>query len=31
MLIKPDLKDEEMIACLRDAYGLTVKKTRQLR
>jgi spectinomycin phosphotransferase len=26
MLIKPDLKDEEIIACLRDAYGLTVDK-----
>lgn len=26
MLIKPDLKDEEIIACLRDAYGLTVEK-----
>lgn len=26
MLIKPNLKDEEIIACLRDAYGLTVDK-----
>jgi spectinomycin phosphotransferase len=26
MLIKPDLKDEEIIACLRDAYGLTIDK-----
>lgn len=26
MLIKPDVKDEEIIACLRDAYGLTVEK-----
>lgn len=26
MLIKPNLKDEEIIACLQDAYGLTVKK-----
>ena len=26
MLIKPDLKDEEIIACLRDAYGLTIEK-----
>lgn len=26
MLIKPDLKDEEIIACLRDAYGLTLEK-----
>ncbi len=26
MLIKPDLKDEEIIACLRDAYGLAVIK-----
>ncbi len=26
MLIKPDLKDEQIIACLRDAYGLTVEK-----
>ncbi len=26
MLIKPDLKDEEIIACLRNAYGLTVNK-----
>jgi spectinomycin phosphotransferase len=26
MLIKPDLKDEKIIACLRDAYGLTVEK-----
>ena len=26
MLIEPDLKDEEIIACLRDAYGLTVEK-----
>lgn len=26
MLIKPDLKDEEIIACLRDVYGLTVDK-----
>ncbi len=26
MLIKPDLKDERIIACLRDAYGLTVEK-----
>ncbi len=24
MLIKPDLKDEEIIACLRDAYGLDI-------
>ena len=24
MLIKPDLKDEEIIACLRDAYGIDV-------
>lgn len=24
MLIKPDLKDEEIIACLRDAYGLNI-------
>ncbi|PPE03585.1 hypothetical protein [Holospora curviuscula] len=26
MLIKPDLKDEKIIACLRDAYGFTVEK-----
>ena len=26
MLIKPNLKNEEIIACLRDAYGLTVEK-----
>lgn len=26
MLIKPNLKDEEIIACLQNAYGLTVKK-----
>lgn len=26
MLIKPDLKDEKIIVCLRDAYGLTVEK-----
>ncbi|ETZ04480.1 phosphotransferase enzyme family protein [Holospora undulata HU1] len=26
MLIKPNLKDEEIIACLREAYGLTVEK-----
>jgi spectinomycin phosphotransferase len=26
MLIKPDVKDEEIIACLRDAYGLTIEK-----
>lgn len=26
MLTEPDLKDEEIIACLRDAYGLTVDK-----
>jgi spectinomycin phosphotransferase len=26
MLIKPNLKDEEIIACLRDAYGLTIEK-----
>jgi spectinomycin phosphotransferase len=26
MLIKPDLKDEEIIACLQDAYGLSVEK-----
>ena len=26
MLIKPDLKDEEIIACLLDAYGLTIDK-----
>jgi spectinomycin phosphotransferase len=26
MLIKPDLKDEEIVRCLRDAYGLTVDK-----
>ncbi len=26
MLIKPNLKDEEIIACLRAAYGLTVEK-----
>ena len=26
MLIKPDLKDEKIIACLWDAYGLTVEK-----
>lgn len=26
MLIKPDLKDENIITCLRDAYGLTVGK-----
>lgn len=25
MLIKPDLKDEEIIACLRDLYGLNVE------
>ena len=24
MLIKPDLKDEEIIACLQDAYGLDI-------
>jgi len=26
MLIKPNLKDEEIIACLRDAYGPTIEK-----
>jgi spectinomycin phosphotransferase len=26
MLIKPDLKDEEIVRCLRDAYGLTIEK-----
>jgi spectinomycin phosphotransferase len=26
MLIKPDLKDEKIIACLQNAYGLTVEK-----
>jgi spectinomycin phosphotransferase len=26
MLIKPDLKDEEIIECLRNAYGLIVDK-----
>jgi len=26
MLIRPDLKDEEIVRCLRDAYGLTVEK-----
>ncbi|MBL3285104.1 Phosphotransferase family protein [Rickettsiales endosymbiont of Paramecium tredecaurelia] len=26
MLIKPNLKNEEIIACLRDAYGLTIEK-----
>ena len=26
MLIKPELKDEKIITCLRDAYGLTVEK-----
>lgn len=26
MLIKPDLKDEKIITCLQDAYGLTVHK-----
>lgn len=26
MLIKPNFKDEEIIACLRDAYGLTIDK-----
>jgi spectinomycin phosphotransferase len=26
MLIKPNLKDEEIIACLQNAYGLTVEK-----
>ncbi|ETZ07137.1 spore coat protein, CotS family [Holospora obtusa F1] len=26
MLIKPDLKYEKIIACLRDAYGLTIEK-----
>jgi spectinomycin phosphotransferase len=26
MLIKPNLTDEEIIACLRDAYGLTIEK-----
>ena len=26
MLIKPDLQDEEIVRCLRDAYGLTVEK-----
>lgn len=26
MLIKPDLQDEKIITCLRDAYGLTVEK-----
>ena len=26
MLIKPDLKDEKIIACLGDAYGLAVEK-----
>lgn len=26
MLIKPNLKDKEIIACLREAYGLTVEK-----
>lgn len=26
MLIKPNLKDEKIIACLRDAYGLTLEK-----
>ena len=25
MLIKPDLKDEEIVRCLRDAYGLTIE------
>jgi spectinomycin phosphotransferase len=24
MLIRPDLKDEKIIACLQDAYGLNV-------
>ncbi len=26
MLIRPDIKDEKIIACLRDAYGLAVEK-----
>jgi transposase InsO family protein len=26
MLIKPDFKDEKIITCLRDAYGLTIEK-----
>lgn len=26
MLTAPDLKDEEIVACLRDAYGLTIEK-----
>lgn len=26
MLINPDLKDEKIISCLWDAYGLTVEK-----
>ena len=26
MLIKPNLKDEEIVRCLRDAYGLTIEK-----
>jgi len=26
MLTKPDLKDEKIITCLRDAYGLTIEK-----
>jgi spectinomycin phosphotransferase len=26
MLIKPDLKNEKILVCLRDAYGLTVEK-----
>ena len=26
MLIKPDLKDEKIIFCLQDAYGLTIEK-----
>jgi spectinomycin phosphotransferase len=26
MLIKPDLKDKEIIVCLRDAYGLNIEK-----
>ena len=31
MLIKPNLKDEEIIECLRDAYGLTIKKVGELK
>ena len=30
MLIKPDLKDEEIVRCLRHAYGLTVEKVKFL-